>query len=404
MKGISKILDRLRYYLYTGFLFSFSAHASFIESTIGTAIVNDASAVYYNPAALALIKNKQFVALGSLGRSETVFSGKVSQIQTGYNQSGITHSHLNYLLPSGYYAMPIKSNWRLGFSVIANDFNKELDSFSILRYAQSNNKIINIDLVPAIEYKINEFISVGAGFIRSYAHFLLKPISGLPSLNIPDAESHNDSSAGAFGKDVGLLLKPTKKTLIGFNYRSSITFKMKGSSTFNGAHQISSNQYHFNYWIPARSALSISHFLTQKFALIGTVQYIQWNIFKEINVHNIATAAGIIPNAKAPYFFHNSWLLTVGSNYHFSEKWIFRIAGSYVQSPSSGEFQIDRGDSITLGASIAYNFSKRLTLNGSYAHAFFQPKSIHILNVRNAISGINKGEVNAVSLKVTLNI
>jgi long-subunit fatty acid transport protein len=397
------MLNRLQY-LCTGFLFSLTAHASFIESTVGTAIVNDATATYYNPAALVLIKNMQFVALGSLGRADSNFTGEAGQVRTGFNQSGTTDTRLNYFLPSGYYAMPIKTNWRLGLSVVGNDFNKDLDGFSLLRYAQSNNKIENIDFVPAIAYKINEFISVGAGFNRSYAHFLLKPISGLPRLNIPDAESLNESSAEAFGGDLGLLLKPTKATVIGINHRSSMTFRMRGTSTFNGVRKISSDNYHFNYWIPARTAFSISHFLTKKFGLIGTVQYIQWNIFKENTIYNIATAAGIIPAVKVPYHLHNSWLFTAGSNYHFSKKWIIRVAGSYVQSPSTGKFQIDHGDSITLGASMAYTPVERITLDVSYAHAFFKSKDIHILNAQNAINGIDKGSVNAVSLKLTVNI
>jgi len=36
-----------------------SVHASFIESTVGTAVVNDATAAYHNPAALLLLKNSQ---------------------------------------------------------------------------------------------------------------------------------------------------------------------------------------------------------------------------------------------------------------------------------------------------------------------------------------------------------
>ncbi len=398
------MFNRLHCYFWSGFLFSLTAHASFIESTIGTAIVNDATATYYNPAALVLIKNKQFIALGSLGQSDSRFTGEAKQVRTGFSQSGTTYTRLNYLLPSGYYAMPIKSNWRLGLSVVAKDFNKDFDSFSLLRYAQSNNKIENIDFVPAIAYKINENISLGVGLNRSYAHFLLKPVSGLPRFNIPDAESLNESSAEAFGGDVGLLLKPTKATLLGFNYRSSMTFRMSGTSTFNGVRKISSDNYHFNYWIPARSAFSISHFMTKKFGLVGTAQYIQWNIFKDNTIYNIATAAGIISAVKVAYYLHNSWLLTAGSNYHFSKNWIIRVAGSYVQSPSNGKHQIDHGDSLTLGASMAFTPFERLTVDLSYAHAFFKSKNINILNAQNVINGIDKASVDGISLKLTVNI
>ena len=44
------------------------SHASFIESTMGTAVVNDATATYYNPAALTLLPNTQIIALGTVAQ------------------------------------------------------------------------------------------------------------------------------------------------------------------------------------------------------------------------------------------------------------------------------------------------------------------------------------------------
>ena len=56
----------------------FALHASFIESTIGAAVVNDATATYYNPAALTLLTNSQIIALRSLAYSHTNFTGQAT--------------------------------------------------------------------------------------------------------------------------------------------------------------------------------------------------------------------------------------------------------------------------------------------------------------------------------------
>ena len=59
------------YYVSIGLLFlCWPLHASFIEQTLGTAVVMDATAVYFNPAALAAIPKTQLITQGTLARSQ----------------------------------------------------------------------------------------------------------------------------------------------------------------------------------------------------------------------------------------------------------------------------------------------------------------------------------------------
>lgn len=379
-------------------------YASFIESTIGTAVVNDATATYYNPAALIVLKNPQIITLGSKAYFRSQFTGQAVQTETGEILSGSSTATTHYFLPSFYFGIPATDKVSLGLAVITNFFNREAEENSILRYQQSSNNIQDVDLTLGAGYKFNEYFSVGAGLNISQADFLLKPIIGFPRLNIPDAESRNESSATGVGGDVGFLLKPSTSTLVGFNYRTGITYQLSGKSVFEGEPRVISDNYHFKFWTPARSVISINQFLTSKLGVIGTVHYIEWDVFNRVKIHNIATPLGIIPVANVPYHLHNSWIFTVGSHYQVTEKLIARVAGSYSQSPSSGKFQISNGDSIIIGASVGYKFNKYVDLDGSYAHAFMKDQSIHIIKALNTINGVNKGYRDAISLKLTINI
>lgn len=383
-------------------LYVVPAYATFIESTIGTAVINDATATYFNPASLSLIKTPQFIALGAVGSLNTEFEGSAVQILTNQIQSGTSNTISHYVLPSLYIATPSKYNLTIGFAAVANDFNRDIDGFSILRYAQAGNKINDIDLIPGFSYKINEKIAVGANLNRSYARFILEPIIGIPGLNIPDSKSLNDAHAASWGWDVGMLFKPFTGTLIGFNYRSAVSYFMKGTSTITGPIAIRSNSYGFDYWTPARSVVSITQFITPKINLVGTVQYIQWGIFKRVTVHDIATPTGIVHLGTVPYYFHNSWLITGGTNYRFSSKLVIRGAVSYTQSPSTGTYQIDTGDSLTVGGSIGYKLSKHFIFDASYAHAFIQAQDDSIITTLSRISGTNSGALDAVALKLTV--
>ena len=404
---MTNLID-FRKYVLPGFLLLHSPlHASFIEQTIGTAVVKDATAVYFNPAGLTISPHRQFIFLGTLARSQFEFSGSAQKIPFGDTESGSTTSKSNFTLPSMYLSLPINERFVAGFAVIANDFNRELDNHSILRYILARNQTNNIDFIPALGIKINQFLSIGGNLNFTYAHIIQEPITkGIARLNIPESHSLNDSQANSLGGDFGILIKPGKRTALGFNYRSAVTYNLQGSSTITGSQSISSDNYHFKYWTPARSVLTLSHFLNEKLGFLGTIQYLQWNIFKEVSVYNFATQAAsqvfIVPQARINYHFHNSWLLTLGTIYQVSPKWAVRVAGTYNQSPSNGRFQIGSGDSLITGFSMGYQLINHLTVDFGYGHAFFKNEPIDIRTSQNVITGINEGTHDAVSLKFTL--
>lgn len=388
-------------------LASSAVHASFIETTIGTAVLNDATAAYYNPASLVLLKNPQIIPQGSIAYFNTQFNGQTARVGTGLVETGSSSSDSHYYSPSLYLGAPVTDKVTIGLAMVSNLVNRNAETASVLRYVQASNSVQDYDLVPAIGIKLNEYFSLGAGVNFSYANFHLQPITGFPSSNIADSQSNNDCDGTGVGANIGLLLMPAPKTLIGFDYRSVTTYRLSGSSVFNGSTQVVSNNYHFKLRAPARSILSISHFVTPKLAFITTVQRFQWSILKNINVSGIAALSGtqpVILNASIPYYMHDTWLLTLGSQYRLTPKWIIRAAGTYNQSPSNGHYQIANGDSIILGVSSGYEINKTITIDGSYAHAFIKDENIDINGSRFLVEGVNKGSRDAVSLKLTFNV
>jgi len=383
------------------------SYASFIETTIGTAVVNDATAAYFNPAALVLLKNSQIIPLLTWANFQTQFSGQSKTMATGFMQSGNSSSTTDYFSPSFYLGLPIGNRFILGFSAVSNSANRDLDENSLLRYAQSSNTIQDYDFVPSIGIKINDFFSLGSGVNFSYTSFQLHPITGFPGSNIADSQSNNDSDGSGVGANVGFLLRPTASTLIGFDYRTVTTYRESGQSVFNGTTQLTSNNYHFQLRTPARSIFSISQMLTPKFGMIATIQRFQWSIIRNINVYNFATAIGakpIITSASIPYYLHNTWLFTLGGNYQFKPNWIIRVAGTYNQSPQNGNYQISTGNSYVLGASLGYQMNKTISLDGGYAHAFIQNQPINIIGNKFLINGVNQAARDVVSLKMTVNV
>lgn len=383
-------------------------YASFIESTIGTAVVNDATATFHNPAALILVEKSQIVTLDSKASSHTQFTGQSIVNFGGFTLSGISKEHTSYNLPSGYMTFPIKKKVKIGLAVLLDKLSSDIDEPSILRYDESSKKIKNIDYIFGVGLKINEYLSIGSGATYSVANFNSRRIIGFPSLDFPDSRSNDIAKADNYGWNAGFLIKPLKSTQIGFNYRSAVTYQFRGTSEFEGPPPITSNQFNFNFWTPARSVITISHFINQTLGFISTAQRVQWSVFKNVTIHGLATQisgkAIIIPSAVVPYHFRDTWVLTLGGIKKITSTWVLRIAGTYNQSPGNRFYRLTSGDDFVLGASTGYEIYKNFTIDASYAHAFSKNQSIDIVTRMKHIVGINKGYRDSVSVKLTLNI
>jgi long-chain fatty acid transport protein len=397
----------LRFTSFSFFLLPSLSYASFIESTIGTAVVNDATASYYNPAALVFVKNIQIIPQGTIASFHTRFTGQSTPVSTGITESGSSVANTNYLSPSLFLGMPINDRVIIGLAIVTGSANKGADDNSILRYVQPSSDTQDYDIVPAIALKINEIFSIGAGVDFSYVSFDSKPIVGFPGSNIADSQAQNTSDGTGVGGNVGFLLKPGPATVIGFNYRSMTSYQLSGTSNYDGPPQVVSNDYHFKLSTPARSVLSINHFFTPKLGFIGTVQRIQWSSLTTVNVFGIAGASGTTPvivNGTIPYYLQDTWSFTLGGHYRITPKWIVRIAGSYNQSPGNPNYQLTNGDNIVLGASMGYVINKTVSIDGSYAHAFMKDETIDINGAKFVTQGVNTGARDGVSLKLTFNL
>jgi long-chain fatty acid transport protein len=384
--------------------YSYSIHASFIEATMGTAVVNDATAIYHNPAAMVLVQHPQLIALGTTALYHSQFSGETQDFG-GYRQLGSATAKTQFNLPSAYLAIPVQKSVRIGIAILADKLNSDIDQPSILRYVQSNNRIDNIDYVGSIGYKLNQYFSIGAGASYSSARFISDPIIGFPNIDIPDSQSHNVTKAQQWGWNAGFLINLSKSTLIGFNYRSVVPYQFRGTSFFEGPPAIVSNDYRFNFWTPARSVFTLSHAITPSFRWISTFSFVQWSVFKKVTLQGLATRVNteslIVPMVTSPYYFHDSWVVTLGGIKNFSPRLIVRLATTYMQSPGNGQYRINDGDSLISGGSLGYTINKNITLDISYAHAFIKNQTINLQSRRIQVTGVNRAYRNSASLKIT---
>ena len=207
-----------------------------------TAQADDPSAIYFNPAGLTQLKGQNImVGLTYVRENGGEFIGttpvdnNVPLTSGGFtNQKSETQKSLNFFIPNTYYT---KTNASTGFSYgvgifapfgLGQEYNDR--NTSIFR-----NQITKIDLMtvvvnPTIAFKVNEFLSVGAGIDWMYGKAELAKTPWSPLLPPSVGNLYNldlEAEGDAWGYNFGLLLKPTKNLRIGANYRSPFTLKLK---------------------------------------------------------------------------------------------------------------------------------------------------------------------------------
>jgi long-chain fatty acid transport protein len=195
-----------------------------------TAQADDPSAIYFNPAGLTQLKGQNImVGVTYVRENGGEYNGTTPVDNTAVNKSE-TQKSLNFFIPNMYYT---KTNASTGFAYgvgifapfgLGQEYNNK--GTSIFRNQISKIDLMTVVVNPTIAFKVNEFLSVGAGIDWMYGKAKLAKFAVVPGVgNIFDLDL--DGSGDAWGYNFGILLKPTENLRIGANYRSPFTLKIK---------------------------------------------------------------------------------------------------------------------------------------------------------------------------------
>ena len=197
-----------------------------------TAQADDPSAIYFNPAGLTQLKgNNIMVGATYLGLDGGEFTGTTPL--TGGATASETQKSLDFIIPNAYFTRTTSDGY-IAYGVgIFTPFGLgqeyENKNTSIFRNQITKIELQTVVVNPTIAFKINEYLSVGAGIDWMWGQAKLEktPVASVGNLYNSTLESDWGLDGDAWGYNFGLLLKPTENFRIGVNYRSPFTLKIK---------------------------------------------------------------------------------------------------------------------------------------------------------------------------------
>jgi long-chain fatty acid transport protein len=349
-----------------------------------TAGVNDASAVYYNPAALSEVRGDNLLVSGSYANLQNSVENNGRKSTNKHDDNFLASFFANYHIPGSDFTLGIGTYAPFG---LATEYGK--DSFT--RFAAIDAELKTIYVTPALSWNPSSYFSVGAGlsFVHASAVFsralCLDPFSFcMQSLGLEGRVRLTDT-ADAFAYNLGLLIKPTDNLKFGFSYRSRVDLRFDNADAkFTGSFSTPTVKANVSP-LPLPPVINAGLFwqITPSWGAEFVYEHTRWSEFKNFTVTLSPTPIFLplgapIPGFKLPEDWKNTSTLRLGSYYALNKNWELRAGMALEETPIPNKTlnpAIPDADKLTLNAGVGYTW-ERFSIDLGYMAVFYKTRRI----------------------------
>jgi long-chain fatty acid transport protein len=366
-----------------GFFLPYQGAAAIGNSLAGTAALGeDASTVYWNPAAMSRLQESQIAIAGHYSAPTLQFSNNGSTgpaaivPATGGNGGD---AGVPTLIPNLFGVLRLNDNWALGVAVSPTFGNRtEYDPTWRGRFQSTESELMATNVNPSLSYKWNDWsFGVGINYTRLEAEFHQRVVLGVNTEG--NAKLSGDDTA--LSANVGALWEMTSQTRFGFSYRSKIDFQLAGTqqvATLTGVAVPGQNfDIRADLTLPAIATVSAVHEFTDQWAVLADFSFTQWSEINQLAVKNLA---GTTVNTLA-FELKDTVRGSLAVNYDTKNNWLLRAGIAFDQSPVKGALErtasLPDSDRIWLSLGARWDIvPKKHRLDFAYAHVFVEASEI----------------------------
>ncbi len=371
------------------------------------AVAEDASTVYFNPAGMTLLTDRQltvaahYVMPSAKFSKDSVTTAVGTPVPTGGNGGD---GGENALVPNLYYTHALNNDLRLGIGLNAPfGLATEYDADWVGRYHAIRSELQTLNINPSLAWRVNDRLSLGLGINAQrisgkltnavdYSSVCLATLGpttcaslgyATPGSPATDGKATIEGDTWSWGYNLGLLYEWRKGSRLGFAYRSKVTHKLKGTASFadapsffvaNGIFKDTTASLGID--LPESASLSAYHELNDRWSLLGDITWTAWYRFDELRV-KFGSSQG---DAVVTENWTRSMRYSVGTNYRLNDRWLLRGGLAYDQEPIPDAQhrtpRIPGNDRRWLALGAGYQASDSLRLDLGYAHLFVADAAI----------------------------
>lgn len=356
------------------------------------ASAQDASTIFFNPAGLTLLPDRQLVVAGHLIKPQAEFSGS-SNIGSG---NGGDAGSLAFV-PNAYLSYRLSPTVVAGIGMNAPfGLKTEYDSGWAGRTQGVKSEVKTINVNPSIAWKISPTLSLGAGLSVQYAEATLTSrTAAAPTAGTLTVEGDDFG----WGFNLGALWQVSPATRIGLAYRSEVDQKLEGTVTGAAPAPIPAFA---SVTLPDSASLSMFHQINDRWELLADVTWTGWSDFDELRIQRKADGGTL--GSPTEENWSDNYRYSVGANYRVNEKLTLRTGVAYDETPVSDTYRTVRipDESRTwLAFGAQYRLSDRSKLDFGYAHLFVKDANINKTESGVTLTGTYDASVDILSAQFT---
>ncbi len=365
------------------------------SSYAGVAAGGSLSSMFWNPATMTQFNGIQFEQVLTGVIPYSAHTANANSTFAAFGNAG--DSGDDALVPSGYVSWQINPKLWLGLSVNA-PFGLSVsfpDRWAGRNYAE-NTFLHTYNFTPSIAFKLNNWISIGAGVQIQYATASF--VSGLPvnGFGVPPGLTNTANiqlNGYGYGFTAGVTLTPTDTTTIGIGYRSAIDQKADGSLSLPGGPAFGApfstpGGVETTLNLPDSVSVGLRQRLTEQWTALATVEWTNWSrigtsqITQTSNGQPAQILAGVGGgNVTIPFEYKDGWFYSLGAEYEWSPAMTLRAGVAYEKSPIVDQVRTPRlpdNDRFWLSAGLSYKVTNKLTLDAAYSHLFVRDTTVNL--------------------------
>jgi len=300
------------------------------------AMPRDASTVYFNPAGMTHLPGAHLnvginVLIPNADLSDT--GSTLGAGAAGGGNGGNPYEATP--IPNLFVTQQITDNFWIGIGAgapfgLGNDYG---DSW-FGRYDSIKSELKTIEIYPSAAVKLNDWLSVGGGFIFQYADAELTNAlnAGTQGLQTLEGDGYG------VGVNLGVLAEPRPGTRLGFDYRSAVNNRIDGRFIIEGSTGADTDiKASAELHLPDIATFSAAQELDDRWTLLGSATWFGWDNFDRIEIVSGAGAVGIVEQN-----YNTTWAFSVGAEYEYSDAWTLRAGYQFDETPTNDTFRTTR--------------------------------------------------------------